>query len=55
MRSDDQKARAERSEAGVLFRHEINGGEEEALDLAGEEDRASRGGEGRRRKPIVGH
>lgn len=55
MGGEDEDAGAEGGTGGVFFGFEVDGGEEGALDLAGEENGAAGGGELRRREPVGGH
>lgn len=55
MCGEDEEAGFERWEGGVFFGFEIDGGEEEAFDFAGEEDGAAAAGQVDGRQPLSGH
>lgn len=55
MRGEDEEARFEVREAGVVFAEKVNAGEEEALDFVGFEHRAAAAGELHRRQAVSGH
>lgn len=55
MSGEGEEARTEDGEIGKVFAFEVDGGEEIALDLVGEEHRPPACGHLRRREAVSGH